>query len=1229
MLHIQTLIQRLVDALPLNSQRALQFVESDVLLGQFVTNLTELALSNSADLQEVLNELLLALDRLHRPAQLDAIVIEQLLDSQLFLLRAIATIAENAAGISLILDENLVQRALSCSMAIYLQTNLLERWVLAADLNPVVSLTRLQKTPLARSSTSTSLSRSSTGSAELRDFSVELKEQDLCIRTLLSFVSSSNWDATYARIETMLRDPYVEDFEEEFNHKLRFIAHIKLRASAINDVLSMVSRCIIPLQKSTQLVLIEYLTTALTEWLRQSPHEIMTVCQGTRTFRTPKGLELFDYLLNFAENSKKKTVIWPFLAILIGLFPTEEANKESKSYKKQSYLQALSKMNDSKLASVVLQSYAFILYAATYLDRSLQISFAPTLLEIRSALSTREAQLAECVESEIFEGADTLFMSMHRLNLEGYDAFANKILVSWLTRPDQLTALQSCAVRCLGPVLQELSSQSKKQVINRLLEDVCPSVRTVLLKAVAESSRTSGASPTSSSSALVETILKLFCDTPEVLGAIDRVEASTDVLAAIFRFVQIGNITLESPLGRFFIHLQKSIWLKVYSVESQEDEYMAARCLRWVNISAESIRKLLLKLSSHAMDTQQLRSLLKLLQSCITERTQTLKLFSRFLGSKADVSTHEALIDSLEVSFLSLTSHMDYIVATKAARASYLILAEVETYGPLTQRVCDTLQNTILYEALGQTTFLTVGRNAVQKKIRACLRSGKWTLNLRRVWMQIHDRWELLTDRMLKGPVSAQDSEEYMQLEWRNLTGFLAALARMDESDDNLPVLRFLERFQEIFIHNGQESALIGEASAEILGNELHHSLFLPMLSRVQNLIETMRDKKGVQIVRSRHTLLADHLILLCRGLFERCDTFLDIRDGLDVGNILLELAKYLQICGQSHLRCRLRYCQFISHCAPRLDLICVAKILPLSRTLSNYLANWVTPVIGQNREVDKVSRDINTACLKALASLTRDMRFVSAANSSITQVFGDVKDFVHFVLPLLQMTDEQSATFSSGSPIPLLKEMLSNLLAVNQRSSFTTYISLSYADDPKVSSIFASTITSHLAYGIDTFRSKSQAEALPNLWRVVLEDNDLLISALDGLPENSLIEPIFTLCEAQGKGQELFTTVIETELQMVSQESELYRRNSPTTRLFALFLHKYASTYIRNTLQKPISALRCRSESYSMELDPSKLVTEGRTSLQTTLKRNQDNLEETASRFIDAICESASQMPP
>lgn len=1228
MLHVLALLQRIVDALPLNSRRSFQFVESDEILTQCVASLNELARSDFY-LEEILNELLLALDRLHRPPQLDTVVVAQLLDSQTFLLRIVSSIAEHASssmatGAATQLDGHLVQRALSCSMALYLQASLIERWAVSSEAT-LLSVPRPQKTSSSsRLSVSTTISRSSDGSADSKDFSAEMREQEAHIRLLISFVSTSNWAATYDRLESTLRSPYVDDFEEEYNQKLKYVAHLKLSASGVDRLLSLVASCLDTLQKSTQLFLVECLVICISNWLKERPQDIAHLYRLHRRYYSPKGLELFDHLLHFADNSKRKAVVWPLLSLLVALHPMDNGGGIVRSYKRARYLQSMAKTGEGKLVSTVLQSYSYIIYAASHLEVSLREHLSPVLNEIYRYLTGHESLLADSIDQGIFTSADDLLSALVRLRSDMFDNFTFVTLNTWLEGQGKQLSLCICAIRCVRAVLEESSHRKDTTYFVNLLEAVSPRIQAIFVHATNLSSPNISKCNAASSSQLLRYTLDLIKVFPKVLFTKQSADSYATISSAILRCIKKEEISMSSPAGHLAMAQQK--WSLDCFVHEEAHKLVWEQ---WICLSADSIRAVIGKLSSRPIDIQNLRQILEVLQFCISERLATIERFPGLLGSLSDVSIHEALVDSLEVSLLNLTCHVDYQVATQAARTCQLILGEARVYGSLTKTKSDTLQNVTLYETLGQATFLTIGRNAVQKKVRACLRSAKQTLNVRRAWLETYDRWELLTDRLFQNHQCGVEVDGNSQLDWQNHTGFLAAMGRWGNANENDTVLRFISRWREVFLHGSlQSNASIGETSAEILGNELHFSLFVPMIQEIQILLSTIRDKKGVQIVRSRNTLLVEHLIVICRGLFERLDTFLSVRDTLEVDSILLDLANYLQICGQSHSRSRLRFCQFIASCAPQFDLICVHQEARLARRLCNYLANWISPHIGHDREMEKLSRETNTACLKALAILTKHLLFFSEPTSSITQVFGDIKDFVHFVLPLLQMGDDQSSSFSSVPRLPLLQEILSNILAMNRQTAFTTYISLCYSSDFRVKSQFASAVISRLEKGVGAFRSRPPSELLPSLWRVVLEDNDLLITLLDGPSQSHLVESIYWLCERQGKAQELFSTVVETELENGGQESELYRRNSPTTRLFALFVHEYASDYIETTLREPLKDLESRNDSYSMELDSSKLDIADEEHLNAVLEENRRNFETTALQFIDAICSSAQNIP-
>lgn len=1167
------------------------------------------------ELHQVVAELITALDQ----TTIRASKKENSVDSQLCLLRIISQCLENTTqyyhdDISSAhrLDDQGVLRALS----VYTKMMVSYNGALEGMFGDLSVTTR----PSQSSRPTSQLLSRRTDESSHNPSVVQYQEMQHHWYLLSQFVSRSNWPATFDLLCTLLRQPYVADEEHDYNKKIRFLSYLEVSVASIDPLLTLVHDTFDTLLKYSQLEVIKSLHNTVCRWIVNCPAEIATLRQGVCSGRLVGGARLFDtlYAHSFGGAGRTRTAAWPLLGILCILCLHEPASgpNSTKHGKRDTFFAALKNSWTSK-ASVCLEAYAHILYIISYLSPSDRASYQSTLMDVYTSISSCTTVLRNCVEKGLFS-APMLFQTFFRLDMDEYADLAMLKLDLWL-HESETSPLKVQAVQCVAAIFADNTLRMAGPRMDKLLRVASGRIKIPYLAPSLIEDHNLEAD-------LSKYVLDMFCTAPEVILAHQDHAHALD--SALVSCLAQDDLSVTSTAGKLILELQSPQCMhgRIFGRKLHEDS--SSFFPSWSRFSVESMKGIIDRLMKlEPVEVDQTIILLELLTSCGRQRILTLRQSHDQLGGSEDVVAHTTIQESLEVVLLFLLCHVDFLVATRAAVACNLLVEEAEVY-----RSCRLTSpwpmspNLELYSHIAGETFLTAGRNAVQKKIRNRLCSARHTPVLRKAWFEVYERWSKLTDRLFDAKTKCISAQEG-QLEWQNYTGFLTALARLDKADREDPIYTFISRFQEVFIQSRTE--FISEVCAEIIGNALHISLYTPVLEEIQKMIVTMKDRKGVLIVRSRNTILMEQIILICRGLFERLPSFLTFREGVNVGEMMLDLAQYLELCGQTYIRSRLRFCQLCEVFATRFDLMCILGETSVRRRLCNYLGNWVALSETTTQDLDKIVRDTNAACLRALAQLSNDLQFGPENVSLRRQITQDIKSLNQVVLPLSSMTEDEENRFSSAPLRPILIELLSNVLAANRSSAVSSFISLCNHESVNVGTLFTMTISNQIKSDGGYHRSYSALQVEDQLCSLMTKDASLMTAFLDGCPlQDSPVESLLDLYQDLDRPADLFSLVLDTEISICDQVTELFRRNCPATRLFAAYVKRYGSDYAHKTLQKPLLNLENRAEKYNMELDRGKLDCSDPASCNKMLAQNQANLLSTCQEFIDAICQSMENLP-
>lgn len=132
-----------------------------------------------------------------------------------------------------------------------------------------------------------------------------------------------------------------------------------------------------------------------------------------------------------------------------------------------------------------------------------------------------------------------------------------------------------------------------------------------------------------------------------------------------------------------------------------------------------------------------------------------------------------------------------------------------------------------------------------------------------------------------------------------------------------------------------------------------------------------------------------------------------------------------------------------------------------------------------------------------------------------------------------------------------------------------------------------------------------------------------LLFDCIDSSEADRVGTSVVSMFNFLRKEVELFQWVIRGEVEATSSMSVLFRSNSMAIRLVSLFAKLTASQYIK-VLLLPLIQETLAQDCTKFEVDPARLDVAGA----ANLKKNQKNLQDLVSKFLDAILASVDRVP-
>lgn len=438
-----------------------------------------------------------------------------------------------------------------------------------------------------------------------------------------------------------------------------------------------------------------------------------------------------------------------------------------------------------------------------------------------------------------------------------------------------------------------------------------------------------------------------------------------------------------------------------------------------------------------------------------------------------------------------------------------------------------TLRNIDVYSEISARDFRFTGLVAFQKRVRGLLRQMQHpTAGILTAWENVFEKWLKLSKQIFARSTDMLFEEKSL-VEWRNYSGFLGSLGgtcissqALAPEEPGLAGLRWIDRltpdnFDDTLLSRYMKQSIqllasnnvrIREATRETLSTELSPSLCLPLFETLESeltaLFDTPRTNASFSI--ESRIIFAEQAAALLKSIVERLGGPTEIGAALsiDIGALTLNFAKFLDDLtdGQGVLRVKIKICQLCETVTQKKELLNLRHDVRIRNQLLEVIFAWIarpgspkvdTVLLAGARvdELVRLQKDLDRACLKALADLTYRLPLQPAEGQTDADT-SDLKSqmfhtYFNRFLSLLnyestEIPRNEIRVVSAGNDellttSELAISALSNLLSANIDVGLKHSLVIGYHDDLDIRTAFVKVLCNILIQGTE-FNNLSDA---------------------------------------------------------------------------------------------------------------------------------------------------------
>ncbi|KAI1294478.1 Ras GTPase activating protein ira2 [Mortierella claussenii] len=536
------------------------------------------------------------------------------------------------------------------------------------------------------------------------------------------------------------------------------------------------------------------------------------------------------------------------------------------------------------------------------------------------------------------------------------------------------------------------------------------------------------------------------------------------------------------------------------------------------------------------------------------------------------------------------------------------------------------------------------------------------------------------------------DLSDSRNAEWQNFTGFLAALAgaslpsnvapRTNASGENFrrssvnetkaaqtSVERYMLDMVQLLVN---EQAFVRDVVKQTLGSELSPALYPVLFKQLIYVVSRFFDGHGEPLCTDQYTMFVDQAISVLKLVLDRMSSPSDAIFSVDFSALVLYFARYLHRLGHSlnGLRVKIKMCQLCETLMQKKEYISLRQEIRLRNKMVEVMIEWTSdfslPTEMPSYVEDKddpanngrLYRDLDLACMKSIVSLLYQLPlqpYETTHDTDMTQIRSAIfYRYFNFFLKLLnrcrvleyiesgpsyhrQNNEDLALLFAKARSKAIVRDLgplkeytikaLSNMLSANIETGLNYSLSMGYHEDDRTRTAFMQVLTNILKQGTE-FAVLSES-AMEDRYEKLIDliaspDLTLVLSLCQVCPVSEIDDLAIVLLhvfESRGLAMPLLKAIIMREVRETG-ESELFRRNCMATRLLTVFAKINGAEYLKSTLQPLLSALMTLPTQGSYELDPTRQGPGDDPNV------NFENLKHMAQVFLDAITDSASNVP-
>ncbi|KAG2213997.1 hypothetical protein INT47_001268 [Mucor saturninus] len=629
---------------------------------------------------------------------------------------------------------------------------------------------------------------------------------------VLYYVSASNWPSYYAKIKNAINIlGAVSESSDTNPPEVRILAFSCLNIPKLHTVLSDLSPYFLNMKIQGKLLFAKMMRMAIWKWMEMKPSQFAAICASSS--RPLAGSEiLFDMCNVAADNSRKKSVLWPLQTILLALTPDllVQAFLDDRGLqnRRTGFPRLLKKaLQASRTQEIAAICYVDLCKAATYISPNEDTILRHIAADVEDILrekvwdfsrTSAVDNLSSTLGYTISHQALVTDYFLARLCLDPKKTLST--LVPTLLEDDVPTVFKQAFVNsCLTIALEE-RTLPWNPTINLMYDSICAPLRRIFVQAVkvelsAGSSRSDISNTTSGSkklngsgekkllnvTALLQSMLKLFKLDPlcVLLGGTDSnncVEENATIMISLINLMKHSDRRVRRSAADCLIQLHDSSFIAHWGPS-------ITLINNFWKISSQTVLAIARQILDNRQNEDFLKSLLELLAKILISRNSFLRSILETAHENTDGHDRLQAGVTLEIALLvSLCSPIPDICSIATKCLGYMCIEAkmvdednmVDTASRVSQNIIGFNHNIEIYEDLsyeepvshGNRKQPFVGRKAQQKRVRKYLRMITTpTPGVLASWEEVWQRWKILTHTVSRfGMDSLRDLNEALNL---------------------------------------------------------------------------------------------------------------------------------------------------------------------------------------------------------------------------------------------------------------------------------------------------------------------------------------------------------------------------------------------------------------------------------------------------------------------------------